>query len=171
MRGRDAAGTLTRPLRQAGGRALCSRSTIADRPAFMPPPSMTNKSLTQVLHGKEISRTSAKEGRGLNIHFTDGLVLAIESVAGVIVATVGQPARFAAKGAGAHPTKRQTEYLAFIAKYTDRFGRPSAESDIGMHFLVSAPSVNHMMQTLERRGFVTRRQGVARSVRVCIELP
>ncbi|WP_414636801.1 hypothetical protein [Aquabacterium sp.] len=58
----------------------------------------------------------------------------------------------------------------FIAKYIARFGRPPAESDIQRHFLVSAPSVNQMMQMLERRKFITRQSGVPRSVRVCIEL-
>lgn len=69
------------------------------------------------------------------------------------------------------PTKRQLEYLTFIARYTARYGRPPAESDIERHFLVSAPSVNQMMQTLERLGFISRRRGVPRSVQICIELP
>ena len=49
----------------------------------------------------------------------------------------------------------------------DQFGRAPAEADIQRHFLVSAPSVNAMMQTLERRGFITRKPGVPRSIRVC----
>ena len=68
------------------------------------------------------------------------------------------------------PTKRQSEYLAFIAKYITRFGRAPAESDIERHFLVAAPSVNQMMQTLERHGFITRQPGVPRSIRICIDL-
>ena len=68
------------------------------------------------------------------------------------------------------PTKRQLDYLAFIAKYMDYFGRAPAESDIQRHFLVSAPSVNQMMQMLERRGFITRQPGVPRSIRICIDL-
>ena len=68
------------------------------------------------------------------------------------------------------PTKRQLEYLVFIRKYMVRFGRAPAESEIERHFLVSAPSVNQMMQMLERRGFIDRQAGVARSTRLCIDL-
>ncbi|MDO8251865.1 MAG: MarR family transcriptional regulator [Rhodoferax sp.] len=66
--------------------------------------------------------------------------------------------------------KRQLEYLAFIAKYIHRFGRAPAESDTERHFLVSAPSVNQMMQMIERRGFITRQAGVPRSTRISIDL-
>ncbi len=76
----------------------------------------------------------------------------------------------AAQDASQRPTKRQLEYLAFISKYIHRFGRAPAESDIERHFLVSAPSVNQMMQMLERRGFITRQPGVPRSTRICIDL-
>jgi repressor LexA len=72
--------------------------------------------------------------------------------------------------AAAAPTKRQLEYLLFIAKYLGRYGRAPAESDIERHFLVSAPSVNQMMQMLERRGFISRKPGVPRSARICIDL-
>ena len=68
------------------------------------------------------------------------------------------------------PTQRQSEYLAFIAKYIERWGRAPAESDIERHFMVSAPTVNQMVRTLERRGFITRQPGVYRSIRICIEL-
>jgi len=57
-----------------------------------------------------------------------------------------------------------------IRKYLTRYGRAPAESDIERHFLVSAPSVNQMMQMLERRGFITRQAGVPRSARICIDL-
>ena len=41
-----------------------------------------------------------------------------------------------------------------------------AESDIQRHFLVSAPSVNAMMQTLTKKGFISRVPGVARSIQL-----
>ncbi|MBI4728399.1 MAG: hypothetical protein HY775_02720 [Acidobacteria bacterium] len=47
-----------------------------------------------------------------------------------------------------------------------RFGRSPAESDIQRHFLVSAPSVNQMVQMLERQGFIERERGVPRSIRL-----
>ncbi|MDX1430754.1 MAG: MarR family transcriptional regulator, partial [Rhodothermales bacterium] len=61
--------------------------------------------------------------------------------------------------------------LNFIRRYMDRFGRSPAETDIQRHFLVSAPSVNQMVRTLERRGFIERDrdgfgQTVPRSIRV-----
>ncbi len=64
------------------------------------------------------------------------------------------------------PTSRQREYLEFIKKYLLRFGISPAESDIQRHFLVSAPSVNSMMQALERYGFIIRQRGMPRSIRL-----
>jgi len=64
------------------------------------------------------------------------------------------------------PTSRQHEYLEFIRKYTLRFGISPAESDIQGHFLVSPPSVNSMVQALERLGFIIRQPGVPRSIRL-----
>ena len=64
------------------------------------------------------------------------------------------------------PTSRQREYLEFIKKYMLRFGISPAESDIQRHFLVSAPSVNSMVQALERHGFIMRQRGMPRSIRL-----
>ena len=64
------------------------------------------------------------------------------------------------------PTSRQREYLEFIKKYMLQFGISPAESDIQRHFLVSAPSVNSMVQALERHGFIMRQRGVPRSIRL-----
>ena len=107
----------------------------------------------------------------LIVHFANGATLAADAGSvelnvapkGPKASPPGQDVR--------QPTKRQFEYLAFIHKYIARFGRAPAESDIERHFLVSAPSVNQMMQTLERLGFIARQRGVPRSVRICIELP
>jgi DNA-binding MarR family transcriptional regulator len=63
-------------------------------------------------------------------------------------------------------TKTQGRYLAFIHRYITKFGRAPAESDIQNHFLVSAPSVNAMMQTLTKKGFISRIPGVARSIQL-----
>ncbi|MCW5977523.1 MAG: hypothetical protein KIT09_05575 [Bryobacteraceae bacterium] len=64
------------------------------------------------------------------------------------------------------PSSRQREYLEFIKKYMLRFGGSPAEADIQRHFLVSAPSVNSMMQALERHGFIMRQRGMPRSIRL-----
>jgi DNA-binding MarR family transcriptional regulator len=65
-------------------------------------------------------------------------------------------------------TKTQGRYLAFIHRYIEKFGQAPAESDIQRHFLVSAPSVNAMMQTLTRKGFISRVPGVPRSIKLMV---
>jgi hypothetical protein len=125
----------------------------------------TAELITARLKGLPVSHVVEDGSRRLAVHFADGTVLRIETAAERLVAKI--------EAAGPHPsrpTRRQYEYLVFIAKYIARFGRPPAESDIERHFLVSAPSVNQMMQTLERRGFISRKPGVPRSIRVCVEL-
>jgi hypothetical protein len=121
--------------------------------------------ITARLKGLPVSHVVDDRPRRLTVHFADGTILRVETAAANLVATV--------ESAGldpARPTRRQLEYLAFIAKYIARFGRSPAESDIERHFMVSAPSVNQMMQTLERRRFITREPGVPRSIRICVEL-
>src|SRR6185436_10131316 len=105
--------------------------------------------LTRQLAGREVSHLAATDGQNLGIHFTDGTALLIESSEEGLSIAIRQPVP-------SQPTQRQSEYLRFIAKYIRQFGRSPAESDIQRHFLVSAPTVNQMMQTLERRGFITR---------------
>jgi repressor LexA len=117
--------------------------------------------LSRQLAGREVSHLSATDDQHLSVHFTDGTVLLIECCEKGLGAKIRQPDP-------SRPTQRQFEYLRFISKYIQQFGRPPAESDIQRHFLVSAPSVNQMMQTLERRGFITREPGVARSILLCI---
>lgn len=94
----------------------------------------------------------------------------VERLKGGAIVRVEQAQDSAQPVAPHGPTKRQIEYLLFIAKYIGRFGRAPAEADIERHFLVSAPAVNQMMQTLERRGFIARQAGVPRSARICIDL-
>ena len=136
----------------------------------MPSKILTTKSLTQILQGMQVSHASVEGKQRLSIHFSNGVTLKVEARSDELVAAIKHPDGAGAKGTSAQPTKRQFEYLAFIAKYIGRFGRSPAESDIERHFLVSAPSVNQMMQTLERRGFIARQPGVGRSVRISIDL-
>jgi repressor LexA len=65
-------------------------------------------------------------------------------------------------------TKTQGRYLLFIHRYMKKFGCAPAEADIQCHFLVSAPSVNAMMQTLTRKKLIARLPGVARSIRLLV---
>lgn len=71
-------------------------------------------------------------------------------------------------------TRKQGQYLAFIAAYTARHGRAPAESDLQRHFEVTPPTVHQMVLTLEARGFISREPGTARAIRLLLpveELP
>ncbi len=113
------------------------------------------------LKGLIVSHAAADGAQCLALHFVDGTILRIKSAAGTLVANIAP-----ATAAQSAPTQRQRDYLGFIEKYIARFGRAPAESDIGRHFLISAPTVNQMMRTLERRGFISRKPGVARSIKI-----
>jgi Mn-dependent DtxR family transcriptional regulator len=65
-------------------------------------------------------------------------------------------------------TPKQGQYLAFIYAYTRLMARPPAEADLQRHFKVSLPSVHQMLVTLERRGLIRRRPGVARSIELLV---
>jgi hypothetical protein len=120
------------------------------------------------LAGKRVNGIVRENGH-LTIEFMDGTKLVISIREGMLATDVhhesDQP-----RMARETPTKRQLEYLLFIAKYIRRYGRAPAESDIERHFLVSAPTVNQMMHMLERRGFIARQAGVPRSTTICIDL-
>jgi LexA DNA binding domain len=137
----------------------------------MPSRTSSTDSLTQALRDKQVAHASAERKQRICIHFCDGTTLVVEARSEELMVKVNRPHSAAVQDHAVHPTKRQLEYLSFIAKYSARFGRPPAESDIQRHLLVSAPSVNQMMQMLQRRGFIARQQGVPRSIRICIPLP
>ncbi len=129
-------------------------------------------SLSTELAGLEVAELTEAGQNSISVRFTNGAVLTIAPEGAGLRAILTQP-RTAPGGGDAHsePTRRQREYLAFITKYLHRFGVAPAESDIQKHFLVSAPSVNQMVRTLERRGFIERDhdwygQAVPRSIRV-----
>src|SRR3990172_7007561 len=65
-------------------------------------------------------------------------------------------------------TAKQEQYLAFIHYYTKLHGVPPAEADLQRYFKVSPPVVHAMILTLERRGFINRTPGKARSVQLRI---
>jgi DNA-binding MarR family transcriptional regulator len=66
-------------------------------------------------------------------------------------------------------TDKQGQYLAFIHAYSLALGRPPAEADIQRFFAVTPPSVHQMVLTLERKGFISRKPGSARSIRLLID--
>jgi len=122
--------------------------------------------IARQVSGKCVSHMELRDNRRLTIHFADGSALFVERLQrGLAVDMTSQnSARECA--AGLWPTSRQREYLEFIKKYMLRFRISPAESDIQRHFLVSAPSVNSMVQALERHGFIERQRGVPRSIRL-----
>ena len=65
-------------------------------------------------------------------------------------------------------TKLQGRYLVFIHRYQAKFGCSPAESDLQRHFLVSSPTVNSMVQRLERLRLIARTPGQARSIRLLV---
>ena len=125
--------------------------------------------ITNEVSGKSVSHVTQPDPQRLEIHFTDNSVLAIALLHGHLTAalTCGRGDSTSDRGYnGPQPTRRQRDYLEFIARYILRYGVSPAESDIARHFLVSALSVNQMVQMLERRGFITRQSGIPRSITI-----
>jgi hypothetical protein len=122
--------------------------------------------ITKRISGKCVSRIEMREDAQLAIVFADGSALRIRRLSSGLAMDLESEAGCRKCPAALQPTSRQREYLEFIEKYLLRFGIAPAESDMQRHFLVSAPSVNSMMQALERYGFITRQPRVARSTRL-----
>ena len=125
--------------------------------------------ITSEVSGKSVSHVAQPDPQRLEIRFTDDSVLAIALLHGQISATLtcgrGDSTSDRRQN-GPQPTRRQRDYLDFIARYILRYGVSPAESDIARHFLVSPPSVNQMVQMLERRGFIRRQFGIPRSITI-----
>jgi hypothetical protein len=98
----------------------------------------------------------SQSGDAAEVHFTDGSALSIGPTEGGFAAVLHTAEPHGERPAGSGPTPRQREYLEFIKRFMHRFGVAPAETDIQQHFLVSAPSVNRIVRTLERRGFIVR---------------
>ncbi len=137
---------------------------------ILKPNHLSSGYLSRHLKDRLVSQVVVTGKRQMSINFSDGTVLIVDGGRDELVVRIESESASVAHKGSPSPTKRQLEYLAFIFKYMQRFGRAPAESDIERHFLVSAPSVNQMMQMLERRGFITREPGVPRSIRLCVDL-
>ncbi len=59
---------------------------------------------------------------------------------------------------------KQGQYLAFIHCYLIVHRRAPSEAELQEFFRVTPPSVHEMLKTLQRRGFIKRTPGVARSI-------
>ena len=62
------------------------------------------------------------------------------------------------------PTERQGQFLAYFHQYRLVNGCAPAEMDMQRFFQITPPSVHSMVLTLERRGFIRRVPGQARSI-------
>ena len=68
------------------------------------------------------------------------------------------------------PSRRSKANIwRFIHAYSRLNRRPPAEADLQRYFHVTPPSVHQMMLTLERRGFIRRQPGIARSIEMLID--
>jgi len=65
-------------------------------------------------------------------------------------------------------TPKQGQYLAFIFYYTKLNGCAPSEADIQRYFSVSPPTVHQMILNLEKRRFIERTPGQARSIRLLL---
>ncbi len=66
------------------------------------------------------------------------------------------------------PTERQGQFLAYIHQYGIVNECAPSEADMQRYFQVTPPSVHTMVLTLERRGFIRRVPGQARSITVIV---
>jgi repressor LexA len=65
-------------------------------------------------------------------------------------------------------TTLQGQYLAFIHYYTKLNGVPPAETDMRRYFGTTPPTIHQMVLTLEKKGFISRTPGMARSIRLLL---
>ncbi len=66
------------------------------------------------------------------------------------------------------PTARQGQFLAYIHSYRLLHGCAPAEAEMQRFFQTTPPSVHSMVLTLERRGFISRVPGQARSITLIV---
>ncbi len=65
-------------------------------------------------------------------------------------------------------TDKQGQYLAYIYHYTKLNGIPPAHTDLQKFFKVTPPSVNQMINTLEKKGLIQKQPRTARSISLLI---
>ena len=65
-------------------------------------------------------------------------------------------------------TERQGQFLAYLYQYSLLNGCAPSEADMQRFFKVTPPTVHQMVLTLERRGFIQRVPGQARSITLIV---
>lgn len=100
-----------------------------------------------------------------NIEVGDRLVQVHARLESGIDGTVDPGAHLLRPGAASVGfTATQGQYLAFIHCYQQLHGRAPAESEPQAYFRVSPPAVHEMLKTLQRRRYIAREPGKARSI-------
>jgi len=66
-------------------------------------------------------------------------------------------------------TKKQGQYLSFIYYYRKLNNQSPAHVDFQKYFIANPASVNEMLKTLERKGFIQKEAGKARSIELLLE--
>ena len=66
-------------------------------------------------------------------------------------------------------TKKQGQYLVFIYYYQKLNKIAPAHADIQKYFATNPASVNDMLKTLDRKGFIERERGKARSIKLLVK--
>lgn len=102
-----------------------------------------------------------------NMEVGDRLMQVHERLESGIAGSVDPGAHLLRPGAAAVGfTPRQGQYLAFIHCYQQLHGRAPAESELQAYFRVSPPAVHEMLKTLQRRRYIAREPGKARSIKL-----
>ena len=65
-------------------------------------------------------------------------------------------------------TDLQGQYLAYLYQYSILNGSAPSEAEMQRFFQVTPPTVHQMVLTLERRGFIRRVPGQARSITLMV---
>ena len=65
-------------------------------------------------------------------------------------------------------TQRHGQYLAFIHYYAKVNGRPPAEGDMERYFEATPSAVHQTVLALEKKGFISRVPGAARSIKLLL---
>ena len=65
-------------------------------------------------------------------------------------------------------TRKQGQYLVFIYYYQKLNKIAPAHADFQKYFEANPASVNDMLKTLERKGFIVKERGKARSIKLLV---
>ncbi len=147
--------------------------------------------LTELLSGRQIAHVALKGKNALRIVFADGTFMHIKAPSGGFTIYTGDAdigdgiptplqQEIAAQTrlrtqSGSNtisryveaPTERETDYLSFIKEHTARVGKPPAQYDMERRFQIPAHHAENAIREMERKGLITHKVGMPKSLRVC----